>query len=175
MDKVIVLLGPTASGKTKISIDLAKQFNGEIISADSMQVYKYMDIGTAKPCSKEMAGIKHYLIDEVFPDEEFSVAAYQKLATHYIEEILAKKKLPIVTGGTGLYINSLIYNINFSESFIDEELREKLKNEAGKHGALYLHQKLETIDPLAAAKLHPNDTKRIIRALEVFEQTRKPI
>ncbi len=175
MENVLVILGPTASGKTRLAIELAKRLNGEVISADSMQVYKYMDIGTAKPDEKEREGIKHYLIDEVDPSEEFSVARYQKLAYQYIDEVLSKGKLPIVAGGTGLYINSLIYNINFTETVSDWEFRERLKAEAEEKGNAFLHERLKKIDPKAAAKIHVNDLKRIIRALEVYEYTRKPI
>jgi tRNA dimethylallyltransferase len=175
MGNVLVVIGPTASGKTKVSIELAKSIGGEVISADSMQVYKYMDIGTAKPDEDERAGIKHYLIDEVYPDEEFSVARFQELALRYIDVILQKGKVPIVVGGTGLYINSLIYNINFSETISDWELRERLKKEAKEEGNKYLHQKLKEIDPEAAERIHVNDVKRIIRAIEVFKHTNKPI
>jgi len=175
MGNVIVIVGPTASGKTKISIELAKRINGEIISADSMQVYKYMDIGTAKPDEEERAGIKHYLIDEIYPDEEFSVARFKELALKYINEILQKGKVPIVAGGTGLYINSLIYNINFSETISDWELRESLKKEAEEKGNDFLHEKLRSIDPEAASRIHVNDIKRIIRAIEVYKHTNKPI
>jgi tRNA dimethylallyltransferase len=175
LKNVIIILGPTASGKTKLSIELAKKIDGEIISADSMQIYKYMNIGTAKPDMEERAGIKHYLIDEVNPDEEFSVARFQQLALNYIKEILGKGKHPIITGGTGLYINSLIYNINFSETISDWELREKLKQEAEEKGNQFLHDRLTAVDPAAAAKIHVNDLKRIIRALEVYEYTKKPI
>ena len=175
MEPVIVIVGPTASGKTSISIDLAKKINGGIISADSMQIYKYMDIGTAKPDIGEMAGIKHYLIDEIYPDEEFSVARYRELALKYIEKIIANGKHPVITGGTGLYINSLVYNINFSETICDWELRQELKKEAEEKGNRHLHNKLLKIDPDAAKKIHENDTKRIIRAIEVFKHTNKPI
>lgn len=175
MKNVIVIVGPTASGKTKLSIELAKAVNGEIISADSMQIYKYMDIGTAKPDEEEKSGIQHYLMDEVYPDEEFSVAKYQELAYSYIEKVLAKGKVPIVVGGTGLYINSLLYNINFSETISDWELRDRLKKEADEKGNQYLHDKLREIDPEAADRIHVNDTKRIIRAIEVYEHTKKPI
>lgn len=175
MQNVIVIVGPTASGKTKLSIELAKAIDGEIISADSMQVYKYMDIGTAKPDEDEMAGIRHYLIDEVYPDEEFSVARFQELAMKYIEEIIQRNKMPIIVGGTGLYINSLLYNINFSETVSDWELREELKKEAEEKGNEYLHQKLKEIDPEAASKIHMNNVKRVIRAIEVFKHTNKPI
>lgn len=175
MDHVIIIIGPTASGKTKLSIDLALSINGEIVSADSMQIYRYMDIGTAKPSKEEMNGVRHYLIDEIYPDEEFSVARYQELAYRYIDKILGEKKIPIVVGGTGLYINSLIYNINFSETISDWELRERLKKEAEEKGNEYLHDKLREVDPEAAGRIHPNDIKRVIRALEVYEYTKKPI
>lgn len=175
MENVIIIVGPTASGKTKVSIELAKELNGEIISADSMQIYKYMDIGTAKAAASEMDGIKHYLVDEVYPDEEFSVARFQEKAYKYIEEILQKGKVPIIAGGTGLYVNSLIYNINFSETISDWELRERLKKEAVEKGNQYLHDRLRAVDPEAAGKLHINDVKRVIRALEVYEYTKKPI
>ncbi len=175
MSRVIVIAGPTASGKTNLSIELAKRLNGEIISADSMQIYKYMDIGTAKPTVAEMQGIKHYLIDEVLPSEEFNVVKFKELAEKYIEEIIARGKLPIIVGGTGLYISSLIDNINFSESECDWELRESLKKEAEEYGAQYLHDKLKQVDEEAANNIHPNNIKRVIRALEVYYQTEKPI
>lgn len=175
MNRVIVIAGPTASGKTNLSIELAKRLNGEIISADSMQIYKHMDIGTAKPTIDEMQGIKHYLIDEVLPNEEFNVVKFKELAEKYIEEIIAKGKLPIIVGGTGLYISSLMDNISFSESQCDWELREELKKEAEEFGAEYLHDKLKQVDEEAANNIHPNNIKRVIRALEVFYQTKKPI
>lgn len=175
MKSVIIIMGPTASGKTRVSIELAREFNGEILSADSMQIYKYMDIGTAKVTSEEMGGIKHYLIDEVYPDEEFSVARFQEKAYEYIDEIHQKGKVPIIAGGTGLYINSLLYNINFTETISDWELRERLKKEAEEKGNGYLHERLKEVDPEAAEKLHINDIKRVIRALEVYEYTKKPI
>lgn len=175
MDNVVVIIGPTASGKTKVSIELAKEIQGEIVSADSMQVYKYMNIGTAKPTKEETAGIKHYLIDEVEPSEEFNVAKYQKLAYRYIEEILKKKKIPIICGGTGLYINSLVYNIEFADTICDWDLREKLAKEAEEHGNEYIYNKLKAIDPKAAEKIHMNNVKRVIRAIEVYTYTQKPI
>lgn len=175
MDLVIVIAGPTASGKTGTAIGLAKEINGEIISADSMQVYKYMDIGTAKPDIEEMAGIRHYLIDEVLPDEEFSVARFKELALKYIKEIKERGKIPIIAGGTGLYINSLIYNINFSDAVIDWELRELLKKEVEQKGNKYLYEKLCEIDPESAERIHENDVKRIIRAIEVYTHTKKTI
>jgi tRNA dimethylallyltransferase len=172
---VIVIVGPTASGKTKVSIELAKSFDGEIVSADSMQVYKYMDIGTAKPDLDEMSGIKHYLIDELYPDEEYNVARFQELAKIFIDEIIEKNKLPIIAGGTGLYVNSLIYNLSFSETISDWELRERLNKEAEEKGNKYLHDKLKEVDPEAAEKIHENNVKRVIRALEVYEYTKRPI
>ena len=175
MEPVIVIVGPTASGKTSLSIELAKRINGEIISADSMQIYKYMDIGTAKPNIDEMDGVKHYLIDEIYPDEEFSVAKYRESALKYIKKIIENGRHPIITGGTGLYINSLVYNINFSETISDWELREQLKKESEEEGNRYLYNKLLEIDPEAAKKIHENDIKRIIRAIEVFKHTNKPI
>ncbi len=175
MNRVIVIVGPTASGKTNLSIELAKRMNGEIISADSMQIYKYMDIGTAKPTKEEMQDISHYLIDEVLPNEDFNVVRFKELAEKYIDNILEKGKQPIVAGGTGLYISSLINNINFSESESDWELREALKKEAKEFGPEYLHKKLQEVDPNSALSIHPNNIKRVIRALEVYYQTQKPI
>ncbi len=175
MKEVIVIAGPTASGKTSLSIELAKLLDGEIISADSMQVYKYMDIGTAKPSTEEMQGIRHYLIDELLPNEEFNVVKFKELAEKYIEIILKKDKQPIIVGGTGLYISSLINNINFSETGSDWELRKQLDREAEEHGPVYIHDRLKLVDPASAANIHPNNVKRVIRALEVYHQTQKPI
>lgn len=175
MDNVIVIVGPTASGKTKTAVELALHIGGEIISADSMQIYKYMDIGTAKPTEQERKGIKHYLIDEVAPDREFSVACFRTLALRYIEEITGKNKIPIVVGGTGLYINSLIYNIKFTEINTDKEIRNHLENIAREKGNEYLHNMLKDIDPETAGKVHVNDTRRIVRAIEVFKTTGKPM
>lgn len=167
---LIILTGPTAVGKTELSINIAKRLNCEIISADSMQVYKYMDVGTAKITYDEMQGVKHYLIDEVKPDFEFSVAEFQQRSKKYIKEIDKKDKLPLVTGGTGLYLNSLIYNMDFAKSDANNEIREKLNNEAEEFGTIYLHNKLKELDIQAASRIHPNNTKRIIRALEVCYQ-----
>jgi len=172
---VIVILGPTASGKTKLSIELAKDIDGEIVSADSMQIYKYMDIGTAKPTEEEKQGIKHHLIDEITPDEEFSVARFQQLAVKYIDDIINRGKIPIVCGGTGLYIDSLIYNIEFGDTICDWEFRERLRKEALEKGNEYLHNKLKEIDPEAAEKIHMNNVKRVIRAIEVYTYTHKTI
>jgi tRNA dimethylallyltransferase len=175
MNRVIVIVGPTASGKTNLSIELAKRMNGEIVSADSMQIYKYMDIGTAKPSMEEMQGIPHFLIDEVHPDEDFNVVRFKELAENYIETTLERGKQPIVVGGTGLYISSLIQNIAFSETESNWELRNALKKEAEDFGPDYLHKKLEEVDPEAAHNIHPNNIKRVIRALEVYYQTNQPI
>lgn len=175
MGKAIVIVGPTSIGKTSIAIELAKKINGEIISADSMQVYKYMDIGTAKPDQEEMSGIRHYLIDQVYPNEEFSVAKYKDLAIKYMDEISSRNKVPIIVGGTGLYINALVYNINFSDTITDWDLREKLKKEAEEEGNDYLHEKLRAVDPESADRIHKNDVKRVIRAIEVFQSTNKTI
>lgn len=172
---LIIIAGPTACGKTDSSIYLAKKINGEIISADSMQVYKYMDIGTAKIKKNEMQGIKHYLIDEFLPDEDFSIAKFKNLATKYIQEIYAKGKIPILVGGTGFYINSVIYNNDFEETKKDEDFRNFLTKEAKEKGNIYLHQKLIEIDEASAQKIHPNNVKKVIRAIEFFNQTGKKI
>lgn len=175
MKEVIVIVGPTASGKTNLSIELAKRLDGEIISADSMQVYKYMDIGTAKPTMEERQGIRHYLIDEILPSEEFNVVKFKNAAEAYIEDILSRGKRPVIVGGTGLYISSLINNVSFSETEIDWELREKLSKEAEEKGAQFIHDKLREVDPAAADSIHPNNVKRVVRALEVYYQTQMPI
>jgi tRNA dimethylallyltransferase len=175
MEPVILIVGPTASGKTGLSIELAKMVDGSIVSADSMQIYRHMNIGTAKPDSREMSGISHYMIDIVNPDESFSVAKYCELALKNIKLILEQGKRPIIAGGTGLYINSLIYNISFSETICDNELREALKKEAMEKGNRHLHDRLKDIDPLAASRIHENDTKRVIRAIEVYTHTNRTI
>lgn len=175
MEPVIIIVGPTASGKTGLSIELAKLIKGSIVSADSMQIYRHMNIGTAKPDLAEMSGVSHYMIDEVNPDESFSVAKYRELALRYIELILEQGRRPIVAGGTGLYINSLLYNISFSQTICDNELREALKKEAIEMGNRHLHEKLKRIDPIAASRIHENDTKRVIRAIEVYTHTNKTI
>lgn len=172
---VIVILGPTASGKTRISIELAKFLDTAVISADSMQVYKYMDIGTAKPDMEEMSGIRHYLMDEVTPDVEFSVARFQELAFGYIDLLHGQGRVPIVTGGTGLYIQSLVDNIRYSEFESNPEFREELKRIAEEKGNEYLYQRLQEIDRETASSLHVNDVRRVIRALEVFHFTGEPI
>ena len=170
--KVIVIVGPTASGKTSLSIELAKEINGEIVSCDSMQIYKDMDIGSAKPTKEEMQGIKHYMIDEVLPTERFSVARYKKEAENAIEKILKKGKIPIVVGGTGLYANSLIYGIEYDDIKLDEKYREELMEIAKTpEGLENLYQKAKKIDEKAIEKISPNDKKRIIRILEIYRAT----
>ncbi len=171
--KVIVICGPTASGKTALSIELAKQIDGQIVSADSMQIYKDMDIGSAKPTIEEMCGIKHYMIDFVLPDSRYSVADYQRQATISIEEILKNGKTPIVVGGTGLYVDSLIYGIKYNEIEFDEEYREKLENIVKKEGLDKLYEMAVQIDYEAMQKISKNDKKRILRVLEIYHQTRK--
>ena len=165
---LVVIAGPTACGKTDISIELAKRINGEIISADSMQVYKFMDIGTAKATKEEMQGIKHYLIDEFMPDEDFNVMIFQQKAKEYMEEIYSKGKIPIIAGGTGFYINAVVNDNEFTETEEDNSLREKLYKDAQENGADYNHNKLKKIDPEYAATVHANNIKRVARALEYF-------
>jgi tRNA dimethylallyltransferase len=172
--KLLVIAGPTAVGKTELSIKLAQKLNGEIISADSMQIYKYMDIGSAKVTTDEMEGIKHHLINVVDPRESFSVSDYKDLGMKAIEEIVSKDKLPIIAGGTGLYINSLTCNMNFSETESDEEYREEMEELASKMGNEYVHKMLENIDPISYNTIHANNRKRVIRALEVYKLTGKP-
>ena len=171
--KVIVICGPTASGKTELAIKLAQKINGEIVSCDSMQIYKDMDIGTAKPSLEEMQGIKHYLIGNVSPDERYSVADYKKDSKKAIKEILAKGKNPIVVGGTGLYIDSLIYEIDYPEIKFDEEYRNLLEKRVKKEGLKALYQEAKRIDPIAIEKISENDEKRILRILEIYHATGK--
>jgi tRNA dimethylallyltransferase len=172
--KVIVIVGPTASGKTALSIELAKKIDGEIISCDSMQIYKDMNIGSAKPTIEEMQGIKHYMIDIAEPTERFSVAEYKKRSEEAIEKILQKGKVPIIVGGTGLYANSLIYNIEYNEIMLDEEYRKNLMKIAETEvGLATLYEKARIIDPVAMEKISSNDKKRIIRVLEIKHSTGK--
>lgn len=175
LPKILILAGPTAVGKTDISLALARKLCGEIISADSAQVYKYMDIGTAKLKEAEMQGIKHYMIDEVTPDQDFNVALFRDRAEMYIKDINERGRLPIVTGGTGLYINSLLDNLDFTESISDESFRREMQELASHKGAAYVHAMLEAADPESFKRLHPNDLRRVIRALEVWKSTGKPI
>lgn len=171
--KVIVICGPTASGKTALSIELAKKINGEIISSDSMQIYKYMDIGTAKPSKDEMQGIPHHLIDFVEPNQRYSVAEFKKDAENAIEEILSKGKTPIVVGGTGLYVDSLIYGIEYQEIELDEKYRQELEQRAEEEGLEKLYEEAQKIDPQAMEKISRNDKKRILRVLEIYKTTGK--
>ena len=172
-EKVIVICGPTASGKTNTGIELAKKINGEIISADSMQVYKEMNIGTAKPSEEEMQGIKHYLLDFVQPNERYSVAQFKLDAKKAIKEIISKCKVPIIVGGTGLYIDSLIYEIDYNDINIDEEYRNELQEIVEEQGLHILYKKAIEIDPKAMEKVSKNDKKRIMRVLEIFHSTGK--
>ena len=167
MTPLIILTGPTAVGKTDLSIQLAKAVDAEIVSADSMQIYKYMDIGSAKVTEEEMQGVKHYLVDEIEPDMPFSVSEYKRMAEEYIDEISSRGKNVIVTGGTGLYLNSLIYDMDFGKSDANQELRDKLNKELEENGPAYMYEKLVSLDKDAAERIHPNNTKRVIRAIEV--------
>ncbi|WP_419741641.1 tRNA (adenosine(37)-N6)-dimethylallyltransferase MiaA [Paraclostridium dentum] len=170
---LVILTGPTAVGKTNLSIQLAKKMNMEIISADSMQIYKYMDVGSAKVTEDEMNGVKHYLIDEVTPDYSFSVSEFQERANDYINQIVKNGKSPLVTGGTGLYLNSLIYSMDFAKSDADNELRETLRVELEENGIDYMYEKLKSLDEEAANRIHKNNTKRVIRAIEVCMSGKK--
>ena len=170
---VIVIAGPTASGKSNLAIELAKKINGEIISADSMQIYREMNIGTAKVTQEEMQDINHYMIDIVNPNERYNVSSYSKEAEKCIREILQKNKVPIICGGTGLYIDSLIYGIEFAEEIIDVEYRNKLNEIAEKKGLEDLYNRALEIDPEAMQKISKNDKKRIIRVLEIYHKTGK--
>ena len=171
--KIIVICGPTASGKTALSIELAKKINGEIISSDSMQIYKDMDIGTAKPSKEEMQGIKHYLLDFVEPSQRYSVAEFKKDAELAIEEILAKGKIPIIVGGTGLYVDSLIYGIEYQDIQLDESYRQELEQRVEDEGLDKLYEEAKKIDSQAIEKISQNDKKRILRILEIYKATGK--
>ena len=172
---LIVLTGPTAVGKTKLSIALAKAVNGEIISADSMQVYKYMDIGSAKIREEEMQGIRHYLVDELLPEEEFHIVRFQQMAKTAMEEIYVKGKIPILVGGTGFYIQAVTRDIDFTEAEQDDGYRKELEALASEKGNEYLHRMLEKVDPKSAKEIHANNVKRVIRALEFYHQNHTPI
>jgi len=173
--KIVVICGPTASGKTRLAVELALAHNGEVVSADSMQIYRTMDIGTAKPTAQEMRGVPHHMLDVAEPDEDFSVARYVDMAAKCVDDILARGKLPILAGGTGLYIDSLLSGRDFAAFDPDSALRGQLEEEFAQKGGEAMLAKLGEIDPEAAARLHPNDAKRIIRALEVFYSTGKTI
>ena len=173
MKNVIVIAGPTATGKTALSVRLAQELNGEVISADSIQIYKKLDIGSAKPTEEEKKGIPHYLMDFVEPDGTYSVADYVKDAKERIDDIIERGKTPIMVGGTGLYISSVVDNVSFTESETDLTVRNRLIKELEKIGPQELHKRLEEVDPISASSIHPNNTKRVIRALEIYETTGK--
>lgn len=172
---LIILTGPTAVGKTKLSIALAKAVNGEIISADSMQVYQHMDIGTAKIMPEEMDGVPHHLVDVLSPMEDFNIVRFQQMAKQAMEKIYQKGKIPILVGGTGFYIQAVLYDIDFTESEEDSAYREELWEISRKEGEEALHQMLREVDPKAAEEIHPNNVKRVIRALEFYKSTGTPI
>ncbi|MCW9130916.1 tRNA (adenosine(37)-N6)-dimethylallyltransferase MiaA [Bacillus paramycoides] len=170
-EKVAVIIGPTAVGKTKLSIDLAKALNGEIISGDSMQIYRTMDIGTAKVTTDEMDGIPHYMIDIKNPEDSFSVAEFQERVRKYIREITERGKLPIIVGGTGLYIQSVLFDYQFTDEAGDAIYREQMEKLALERGVEYVHKKLQEVDPESAERIHANNVRRVIRALEIFHTT----
>ncbi|NRR01004.1 tRNA (adenosine(37)-N6)-dimethylallyltransferase MiaA [Brevibacillus sp. RS1.1] len=170
-ERLVVIIGPTAVGKTQLSLELAEQFDGEIISGDSMQVYRGMDIGTAKAEPEELASIPHHLIDIKNPDEEYSVAMFQESAAGLISDINQRGRLPFIVGGTGLYIESVTHRFQFSTTSQDPELRDRLQRLADSEGVEALHARLADVDPITAERLHPNDVKRVIRALEIYESS----
>ncbi|TDL83250.1 tRNA (adenosine(37)-N6)-dimethylallyltransferase MiaA [Peribacillus frigoritolerans] len=172
-EKLVVIIGPTAVGKTNLSIQLAKKLNGEIISGDSMQVYRGLDIGTAKISPDEMDGIQHHLIDIKNPEEDFSSAEFQEIARPLISDIHARNKMPIIVGGTGLYIQSVIYDYQFTDIASDPAFRKQLEAEAAEFGNEVIHEKLAEIDSVSAGRIHPNNVRRVIRALEIFHCTGK--
>ena len=174
-EKLLVILGPTGVGKTSVSIEVAKNLKGEIISCDSMQIYKYMNIGTAKIMPEEMNDIPHYLIDIVYPDEEFTVHDFKVRAEECIYNVNNNKHIPILVGGTGLYLNSIVYELKFTNVEPKFELREKYNFIADKYGNEKLYKELLKIDPISAKNININDRKRIIRALEIFQATGKPM
>ena len=172
---LIIVAGPTASGKTSLAIEIAKHFDGEIVSADSMQIYKYMDIGTAKPTVEERSQAVHHLIDFVEPDKSYSVAEYVEDAHKCIAEIISRAKLPVMCGGTGLYIDSVANDVTFGETEADNAMREELRKLAKEKGGEYLIKMLAEFDPVSAQRLHPNNLKRVIRAIEFYRLTGVPI
>jgi len=172
-NKIIVLVGPTAVGKTYVSVELAKRFNTEIISADSMQIYKGMDIGTAKITEDDKHGIIHHMIDIIFPDENYSVSEFKFKSEKTMDEILIKNKIPIIVGGSGLYVNSLIYDLDFGKAKSDSKIRDYYTSLYNEYGEDYLYYKLKEVDPESACKIHKNNVKRVIRALEVHDITGK--
>lgn len=172
---LLVLTGPTAVGKTKLSISLAKAINGEIISADSMQVYRHMDIGSAKIRKEEMEGVPHYLVDVLEPEEEFHIVKFQQMAKEAMKEIYSRNKIPILVGGTGFYIQSVTKDIDFTEAEQETAYRQELEALTLEKGSAFLHEKLKEVDPQSAEEIHENNVKRVIRALEFYEQNGFPI
>lgn len=166
--KIIIICGPTASGKTNLAVECAKMIDSEVVSADSMYIYKGLDIGTAKPTAEEMQGIKHHIIDVINANEDFSVSDYKKMATDVIEDIISRGKIPIICGGTGFYINSILYDLTYGNSQKNDEIREKYNKLALEYGNEYVYNILKELDLESAKKLHYNDTKRVIRALEIY-------
>ena len=173
--KILVICGPTASGKTALAVELALRHHGEVVSADSMQIYRRMDIGTAKPTREEMRGVPHHMLDVADPEEDFSVARYVDMAAKCVDDILSRGKLPILAGGTGLYIDSLLSGRTFAPFQPDSLLRGQLEEQLRREGGAAMLARLAQVDPDSAARLHPNDEKRIIRALEVYQSTGKTI
>lgn len=173
--KILVICGPTASGKTALAVELARRHNGEVVSADSMQIYHRMDIGTAKPTPEEMGGVPHHMLDVADPEEDFSVARYVDMAAKCVDDILSRGRLPILAGGTGLYIDSLLSGRTFAPFQPDSPLRGQLEEQLRREGGAAMLSRLARVDPDSAARLHPNDEKRIIRALEVYQSTGKTI
>jgi tRNA dimethylallyltransferase len=171
--KVIVIVGPTGVGKTQLSIEIAKRYGGEVISGDSMQIYRSMDIGTAKVTKEEQQGIPHHLIDIRDPDENYSAADFQADVEACVQDIASRGKLPIIAGGTGLYIQAALYAYDFSEAKRDDSYQRKLEQEAQTHGPVHLHKQLQAVDPVQAERIHPNNVRRVIRALEIFHRTGK--
>lgn len=175
MKPMVILTGPTAVGKTELSIALARKIGGEIISADSMQVYKKMNIGTAKITPEEMEDIPHYLVDCLDPKEEFHVARFQQMAKDAVHKITQKKKVPLIVGGTGFYIQGLLYDIDFSQEEEDKTYRKELEEKARVHGNQMVHDMLKDVDPVSAEAIHPNNVKKVIRALEFYKNNKTPI
>jgi tRNA dimethylallyltransferase len=173
LKKILVICGATASGKTKLAVDCALKLNSEVISADSQLIYKELNIGTAKPLKEEMRGVKHHMIDIIDPTDRFSVSDYEKSALPIVEKLISESKIPVICGGTGFYINSLLFDLSYGKTAADEEVRLKYTLFFEKYGKQALYEKLREVDPVTAEKLHPNDIKRLIRALEIYELSGK--